>query len=45
MSKNYGRVKAWYDFGMWSKARVHAAVGKWITKDEYKQITGEAYEK
>lgn len=45
MSKNYGRVKAWYDTGMWSKARVYAAVGKWITKAEYKQITGEAYEK
>lgn len=44
MSKNYERVKNWYDTGMWSKARVRTAVGKWITKAEYKQITGEAYE-
>lgn len=43
MSKNYGRVKAWYDTGMWSKARVRAAVGKWITIAEYKKITGEEF--
>ena len=41
MSKHYEKVKHYYDTGAWSKARVHEAVGKWITKAEYKQITGE----
>lgn len=44
MSKNYEKVKKYYDDGIWNKAMVRAAVGKWITKAEYKKITGEAYE-
>jgi uncharacterized XkdX family phage protein len=44
MSKNYEKVKAYYDRGAWSKERVHSAVGKWITADEYETITGEKYE-
>lgn len=44
MSKNFEKVKGYYDRGAWSKERVHNAVGKWITKAEYKQITGETYE-
>ncbi len=43
MSKNYEKVKYYYDNGLWSKARVYAVVGKWITIDEYKEITGEEY--
>ncbi|MEG1892253.1 MAG: XkdX family protein [Clostridia bacterium] len=43
MSKNYSKVKRYYDKGLWSIERVQSAVGKWITADEYRQITGEVY--
>lgn len=42
-SKNFAKVKDYYDRGLWSKERVHAVVGKWITSSEYKEITGEKY--
>ena len=42
-SKNYEKVKTYYDRGMWSIDRIHVAVGKWITEAEYKEITGEDY--
>ena len=35
MSKNYSKVKEYYDRGLWSKTRVRNAVGKWITEEEY----------
>ena len=43
MSKNFEKVKNYYDNGMWNEARVRNAVGKWITEEEYKEITGEEY--
>lgn len=43
-SKNFEKVKGYYDNGLWSLDRVRAAVGKWITADEYKEIIGEDYE-
>lgn len=44
MSPNFEKVKAYYDDGRWNKKMVrNAVVKKWITKAEYKQITGEAY--
>lgn len=43
MSKNFEKVKNYYDNDIWNKTRVYNAVGKWITEDEYKQITGEEY--
>lgn len=39
-SKNYDKVKTYYDRGMWSEDRVRAAVGKWITEDECAEIIG-----
>lgn len=42
-SKNFNKVKEYYDRGLWSKTRVKNAVGKWITQEEYKEITGEEY--
>lgn len=42
-SKNFEKVKTYYERGMWSKKRVYDAVGKWITPAEYEEITGEAY--
>lgn len=47
-SANFEKVKYYYKVGMWSKAKVYNMVTNpkskpWITKDEYKEITGEAY--
>ena len=43
MSKNYVKVKRYYDNRLWSVAMVNAAVGKWITAEEYEMITKEVY--
>ena len=43
MSKNYEKVKAYYDKGLWSIEKVRNAVGKWITVKEYKEIVGADY--
>lgn len=46
MSKNFNKVKSYYDNGFWSKAKVHeAVVKKWITAEEYELIVGEPYTK
>jgi len=42
-SKNFEKVKKYYDEGLWDKTRLHNAVGKWITSDEYEEIVGEPY--
>lgn len=44
MSKNYAKVKRYHDSRLWSVAMVRAAVGKWITAEEYEKITGTKYE-
>lgn len=48
-SKNFYKVKEYYDKGLWSKDRVYNAVTNpksdpWITAEEYKEITGYEYE-
>lgn len=46
-SKNYEKVNGYYnngDNGLWTKTQVYNAVGRWITEEEYKEITGEDYE-
>lgn len=41
---NFATIKKNYDRGLWSKAMVKMAVRKGvITKDQYQEITGEAY--
>ena len=43
-SKNFAKVKEYFDMGVWDEARVKDAVVKeWITEAEYKEITGKAY--
>ena len=42
-SRNFSKVKSYYERGTWKIERVHAAVGKWITAAEYEEITGEEY--
>lgn len=41
MSPKFELVKRYYDEGLWSEQRVHNAVGKWITLEEYYLIIGE----
>lgn len=43
MSKNYNKVKYYYDNSLWTITMVRNSVNKWITVDEYKEITGESY--
>lgn len=44
-SRNYEKVKGYYDGGYWNEARVKNAVAKgWITEDEYETITGDSYD-
>ena len=48
-SKNFQKVKNYYDMRLWSKDRVrnmvtNPASNPWITADEYEEITGEPYE-
>ena len=42
-SKNFQKVKNYYNRGLWDIDRVYSAVGKWITEAEYKEITGFTY--
>lgn len=42
-SKKFDLVKEFYDYRLWSKTRVWNAVGRWITAEEYEEITGEPY--
>lgn len=43
-SEKFELVKEYYDSGLWKKKAVRNAVVRgWITKAEYKEITGEAY--
>lgn len=43
-SPKFELVKSYYDKGLWTEERVRNAVGKWITAEEYTEITGEPYE-
>ena len=45
-SKNFEKIKNYYDEGLWNKHRVFMMVGKplGITTAEYEEITGEPYE-
>ena len=45
MSKNFDKVKGFYDAGLWSIGMVRNAVERWITAEEFQEITGEEYEK
>ena len=42
-SKNFKKVKNFYDEKLWSKKAVRNAVERWITVEEYKEITGEEF--
>ena len=43
-SRKYDTVKKWYDIGAWNITMCsNAVVKKWITSDEFKEITGKEY--
>ena len=43
-SKNFEKVKSYYDSGRWTKEMVYNAVIKgWITEEEYAEIIGEDF--
>lgn len=42
-SENFETVKYYYDSGLWTKKKVRKAVGRWITAEEYEEITGSPY--
>lgn len=42
-SKHYEEILGYYNGGYWKISRVWNAVGKWITEDEYYEITGIHY--
>lgn len=37
-SKNYEKVKQYYNDGRWDEDRVRNAVGRWITEEECSEI-------
>lgn len=44
MSRDFEKIKDYYDRGLWSKARVYNVTkANIITKTEYKKITGETF--
>lgn len=40
----FARVKDYYNRGVWTIEMVRNAVGRWITAEQFKEITGEDYE-
>lgn len=42
MSK-YNKVKGYYAAGYWTIGMVRNAVSRWITTDEFREITGQDY--
>lgn len=42
-SKNFEKVRKYYKNRLWDLKKVHDAVGRWITAEEFKTITGEEY--
>ena len=46
MSKNFDKIKKYYDSGLWSKERVRNVTNKgFITEEEYASIVCKEYEK
>jgi hypothetical protein len=43
MSKNFDKVKCFYDAKLWSLNLSSNAVERWITADEFQEITGVEY--
>lgn len=42
-SEKFEKVRGYYKNRLWNLAQVRNAVGKWITEEEYQEITGKAF--
>ena len=42
-SKDFEKIKRYYDEGVWPIAWVRNAVGRKITAEEFEEITGQVY--
>lgn len=42
-SEKFELVKTYYKNKLWNISKVRNAVGKWITEEEFEEITGEKY--
>lgn len=42
-SKNFEKVLKFFRNGLWTEQKVRDAVGRWITEEEFAEITGEEY--
>jgi len=45
MSKNFKKVKDFYDVNLWDFYMVWNAVERWITAEDFLDITGNKYKK
>ena len=43
-SRNFDKIKKYYDDGVWPIGWVRNAVGKKITAEEFEEITGKQYD-
>lgn len=43
-SKNYDKVKMYYNTNRWSLSMLKRAINKWITIEEFKEITNINFE-
>lgn len=43
-SPNFEKVRTYYKKRLWKLEQVRNAVGKWITEEEYKEITGKEFD-
>lgn len=44
-SEKFEKVRDYYRNRLWSLRQIYNAVGKWITEDEYEEITGKTFKK
>ena len=43
MSKNYRKVKGFFEAKLWNLGMVRNAVTRWITAEEFTEITGQTF--
>lgn len=42
-SEKFEKVRGYYKNRLWNLTQVRNAVGKWITEEEYQEITGKEF--
>lgn len=41
--KHYEKAKKYYEDGVWTITMLRNVVGKWITEEQFEEITGQPY--